>query len=108
MKQKIILCLGTILFLLLFIACGTKKFPTKFYDTWSGFPEKVIDSISRADSIQVPIDYKNLWNKNMYITSDSVVTTQYIYVTEKKDTTYVISVTIASEDSIGLIKYRKE
>ena len=44
----------------------------------------------------------------MYVTSDSVMTTQYVAVTQKGDTTFIISVTSIDGDSISLIKYRKE
>lgn len=92
------------------ISCGSiKNFPTKFFEKLSSTPEKVIDSIKKADTLlHISSDYLNEWNKSMYATSDSLITTQYVAVTHKGDTTCVISVTSVSGDSISLIKYRKE
>ena len=92
------------------ISCGsTKNFPTTFWEKLTNTPEKIIDSIKEADTlIEIPLDYLKKWNKNMYITSDSLITTQYVLVTQKGDTTCVISVTSVDGDSISLIKYRKE
>ena len=109
MKNLLIVFLSALI-LGFIISCGsTKNFPTSFFEKFTTAPEKVIDSIKKADTLlQIPVDYLKEWNKSMYVTSDSLMTTQYVAVTQKGDTTCIISVTSISGDSISLIKYRKE
>lgn len=109
MKNLLIVFLSALI-LGFIISCGsTKNFPTSFFEKLTTTPEKVIDSIKKADTLlKIPVNYLKEWNKSMYITSDSLMTTQYVAVTQKGDTTCIISVTSISGDSISLIKYRKE
>lgn len=109
MKNLLIAILSVVI-LGFIISCGsTKNFPTRFWEKLTSTPEKIIDSIRKADTLfQIPINYVESWNRSMYITSDSVMTTQYVAVTSKKDTVCVISITSTEGDSISLIKYRKE
>ena len=109
MKNLLIVFLSALI-LGFIISCGsTKNFPTSFFEKFTTAPEKVIDSIKKADTLlKIPVNYLKEWNKSMYITSDSLMTTQYVVVTQKGDTTCIISVTSISGDSISLIKYRKE
>lgn len=109
MKNFIIILLSTIVIGII-ISCGsTKNFPTKFFEKITNTPEKVIDSIKKADTlVQIPVNYLKEWNKSLYLTSDSTATAQYVIVTTKGDTTYIISITNVEGDSTSLIKYRKE
>lgn len=109
MKNLLIVFLS-ILIIGFIISCGsTKNFPTSFFEKFTAAPEKIIDSIKKADTLlKIPVNYLKEWNKSMYITSDSLMTTQYVAITQKGDTTCIISVTSISGDSISLIKYRKE
>lgn len=98
-----------IFLILLLIGCGsTRKFQTSFFELYTSSPGEIIDSISKADTLEIPIQYKEGWNKSMYITSDSVMTTQYVGLWVRKDTTYIISITEEEGDSIVYLKYRKE
>lgn len=95
-----------ILLLLILAGCSRKNFPTRFYTFHSTEPIQQLDSIIRADTLRVTTDYRK-WTKNMFITSDSVMTTQYTAVCQKNDTTFIISVT-ETEGEPSTIKYRKE
>lgn len=108
--KNLLIAFLSILIIGFIISCGsTKNFPTSFFEKFTSAPEKIIDSIKKADTLlQIPVDYLKEWNKSMYVTSDSLMTTQYVAVTQKGDTTCIISVTSISGDSISLIKYRKE
>ena len=97
-----------VLTILIVISCSRKTFPTKFYDSFTPRPQELVDSILRADTLELSRDYKNEWNRSMYITSDSVITTQYVGLWARKDTTYIISITEEEGDSIVYLKYRKE
>lgn len=106
MRKTIYSILLTIL--ILFIAsCVTKrKFLTTFFEIYTNTPEKVIDSICASNLIPESNFYN--WSKSMYFGSDSVITEQYVKYIQKEDTTYIFSVTKEKEDSICLIKFRKE
>lgn len=109
MKNLIIVVVFAIVTGLIISCRSTKNFPTSFFEKLTSAPERVIDSIKKADTlISIPLNYLSKWNKSMYVTSDSVMTTQYVAVTQKGDTTFIISVTSIDGDSISLIKYRKE
>lgn len=110
MKNLAIIVISALIVNLIFsCASSTKSFPTQFFEKISSTPEKIIDSIKKADTLdQISTDYISDWNKSHYVTSDSLITTQYVVVTQKGDTTCVISVTSVAGDSISLIKYRKE
>lgn len=106
--MKNLIIIFTIIFGLTVSCKSTKSFPTTFYEIYSNNPELTIDSINKVDTLQFLQNYKNQWNKSMYITSDSVITTQYTAVTSRKDTTYIMSVIVVDGDTTYLIKYRKE
>lgn len=95
-----------ILFLLILAGCSFKNFPTRFYTFNSIEPTQQLDSIIKADTLNIMSNYKK-WTKNMFITSDSVMTIQYTAVCQKNDTTFIISVT-ETEGKPATIKYRKE
>lgn len=95
-----------ILSILLFVSCSHKNFPTKFFATDTDNAAYKVDSIIKADTLRMPADYRK-WTKNMFITSDSVITTQYTAVYQKNDTTFIISVT-ETENKPATIKYRRE
>lgn len=97
-----------IIILLILISCSRKTFPTKFYESFTSRPQELVDSILKADTLGLSRDYKNGWNRSMYITSDSVIITQYVGLWIRNDMIHIMSITEEEGDSIVYIKYRKE
>lgn len=97
-----------IITILCILSCGTsRKFSTSFFEKSSGKPQEIIDSIREKNLLPIFSPYKD-WVKSMYYSSDSIITTQYVIVTSREDTTYIFSVTESAGDSLYLIKFRKE
>ena len=104
--KKLLLILS---FITLIISCSPRTFPTKFHEFSTTEPQELVDSILRADTLYNLLgDYRSEWNRSMYITSDSVIVTQYVGLCTKKDTTYIISIIEEKDDSIVYVKFRKE
>lgn len=80
---------------------------TTFFEVQTKTPEYIIDSICASNLIPENNDFLN-WSKSMYIGSDSVITEQYVRYLQKEDTTYIFSISKVKNDSIYLIKFRKE
>lgn len=110
MKKTYILLIILIIiaWIIVLISCKTRKFSTRFFEISTINPELIIDSISKSDSIDIPINYNNGWSKSLYFTNDSVITSQYVYVTYKEDTTYILSITKLENSNVSYIKFRKE
>lgn len=104
--KKLVSMIVIVIFLA--ISCQTpRKFSTSFFERRTNNPQEVVDSIVNANLLPALTKYRD-WNRSMYFSSDSVVTTQYLGVTSLKDTTYIFSITEFAGDSISLIKFRKE
>lgn len=97
-----------VLFILIVISCSRRTFPTKFFEFYTSYPTSVIDSIALADTLEIPKNYVEEWNRSMYITSDSVIITQYVGLWIRNDMIHIMSITEEEGDSIVYIKYRKE
>jgi len=93
-----------ILPLLLFMSCVTPKVEFANFRTMK--PQQVIDSISNSNGMLL---YNfSQWDKNFFVGSDSVITTQYIRYQKINKRTLIITVSVKQNDSIYQIKYRKE
>lgn len=100
--------LSLLITLTILISCGTPRgFSTSFFETKTTNPQEIVDSIRISNSLPAIPRYRE-WVKSMYFTSDSMIATQYVIMTQKVDTTYIFSITEVAEDSIRLIKFRKE
>ena len=93
-----------ILPLLLFMSCVTPKVEFANFRTLK--PQQVIDSISNSNGTSL-YDFSQ-WDKNFFVGSDSVITTQYIRYQKVNKRTLIIIVSVKQNDSIYQIKYRKE
>lgn len=93
-----------ILPLLLFMSCITPKVEFANFRTLE--PQQVIDSISNSNGTSL-YDFSQ-WDKNFFVGSDSVITTQYTRYQKVNKRTLIITVSVKQNDSIYQIKYRKE
>lgn len=90
--------------LLLLVSCVT--FKPQFANFRTHNPQQVIDSISNSNDVKL-YEFTS-WNKNLFVGSDSVITTQFISYQKVDKRVIIISVTQKSNDSVFNIKYRKE
>lgn len=90
--------------LILLVSCVT--FKPQFANFRTLKPQQVIDSISNSNGTSL-YDFSQ-WDKNFFVGSDSVITTQYTRYQKVNKRTLIITVSVKQNDSIYQIKYRKE
>ena len=89
---------------LLLVSCVT--FKPQFANFRTSKPQQVIDSISNSNGVRL-YNFTS-WDKNLFVGSDSVITTQYTIYQKIDKRVLIISVIKSDADSTFNIKYRKE
>ena len=90
--------------LLMFVSCVT--FKPQFANFKTVEPQQIVDSI--YNSVGIKSGQFDLWDKTMFVGSDSVITTQFISYQKVDKRVIIISVIQKSNDSVFNVKYRKE
>lgn len=100
-----------IIILILFIvcSCGRTTFsgqfePTNQYWVETEYPQLVIDSICKADTLSLDVKDFRKWNKSEFFTSDSVIQKSYYFY----DDSLNISISVTEDvDNKYSVKYMK-
>lgn len=99
-----------ILFFLIMIACNPvrniSRESSSYLHMETSYPNKIIDSVSISNNLSIPSLDK--WKVTYMRTNDSIVYKLNSYTKSISDTLFIFSVGGYVNDSIYLVKFRKE